>query len=82
MPNTEDRPGADNTAERAVMAVLLDEPLLTRDELIGAVACRDQDTVDVEDAIDELLAAGLIHMIEDRFLFASRAARHAIGLGL
>lgn len=84
MPRENDSPKVGSEVERAVMLVLPDgRPLLTRTELVREVTGAKRDEVaGVEDAIEGLLAFGLIHMIEGQFLFASQAARRADWLGL
>ncbi|MHB1999487.1 MAG: hypothetical protein ACYCSI_04790 [Solirubrobacteraceae bacterium] len=61
---------------------LLDGRLRSRDELVREVAGSGGCDGDVEDAIEALYAAGLVHVIDGQFLLATQAAAHVDGLGL
>lgn len=85
MPREDDSREVGNEVERQVMMALLDgRRMLERSELVLEVAgsAEGQSARDAADAIVSLCAAGLVHVIEGRFLFASQPARRLDGLGL
>lgn len=60
--------------DRALLAVLLDDPCLWAVEEIGREL---NDPVEAESSLSRLHAAGLAHRLDGGFVFASRAARQA-----
>lgn len=66
---------ADN--DRAVLAMLLADPgLWSVEEVLRETDCR----LDGEDSLNRLHATGLIHRLEDGFVFPSRAATRSAAL--
>lgn len=82
MPAADDSQETGSEVERVVMMALLDGRLFSRAELMREVAGSRGHAGDVEDAIEALYAAGLIHIIDGDFLLATRAAKHIDVLGL
>jgi hypothetical protein len=65
--------------DRAIQSLLLFEPSVgpwAIDELVREIG----DHIDVDDSLQRLHRASLIHRLDDGFVFASRAAAHAATL--
>lgn len=64
-------------SDRAVLAMLLADPgLWSVDEVLRETDCR----LDTEDSLNRLHAAGLVHRVDNTFVFPTRAAISAAAL--
>ena len=76
-----DQPTDPSTLKQALLGLLLEDhpglwTLTELDRSLRPSSDPQSNAVDVEDAIEDLYAAGLVHRL-DRFVFASRAAHAA-----